>query len=331
MTSHPHLDPARVIEEVFYTFLHRLFHDEGARSHFGFAHINPFSCPDGLPGWNLWFDDCAGAYQMALAKAEYGRSRSEEPSEWIAGRWVVKYFPPANEAALDEFSTIETLARLGPLFDATGTTTPAGREQLDEDLFIVGYVDVRIGRDRNYMEMTGVSQNRWREIRPEGLYLDTEEKPPVEVVAPGDIDRNVPGWALTFFFYDKLLCGLCHAYRSVPDFTLAGKRPGTQLEISGTRQVRRIPDMEAEGRLVCVGLPLASPPYGEDDDPCRASAARDNALRRLRVEDWYFSMAAVDSQRPTFVKINPQWWSIWNRTFKIPHGAEGHLCCYRNH
>lgn len=327
MVSRRHVDPARVIEEVFYTALHRLFHNEGARSHFGFAHINAFSLSDGLPGWHLWFADRAGAYQMSLIRADCGVSGNQDSSEWITGRWRVRYYPAMDEAVLARFSAIENLARLGPLFDATGTPTPAGQEQLYRDLFVVGSVDVRIPLDRGFIEIAGISQDRWREIRPEGLYLDNEDETNMEVVAPGDLDRNVPGWEMTFFFYDRLLCGLCHAYGSSPTYAIDATRPAWQQEVVGRRQARPIPDPEAVTRLTCVGLPL---PFVGDKRGL-AGATCDNACQRLKSEGWHIVEAATDPDNAASLCVNPLWWSIREQTFTPPHGAEGHMCCYHDH
>ncbi len=327
MTSCPHLDPARVIEEVFYTALHRLFHNEGARSHFGFDHINAFSLSDGLPGWHLWFDSRAGAFQMSLISADCGSSGNQDSPEWITGRWMVRYFPAMDETVLDRFSAIENLARLGPLFDATGTPTPAGQKQLHRDLFVVGYVDVRIAPDRGFIEIAGISQDRWREIRPEGLYLGNEGETPVEVVAPGGFDRNVPGWELTFLFYDKLLCSLCHAYGSSPCFAIDANRPAWQQEVIGRRQGRPIPDPEAATHLMCVGLPLTS---GADKRRL-ADMTCEDAGQRLKSEGWRIAETVTDPDHSASVFVNPFWWSIRDRIFTPPHGAEGHMCCYHDH
>ncbi|MEE4264792.1 MAG: hypothetical protein V2I56_19060 [Desulfobacteraceae bacterium] len=324
--SRPHVDPARVIEEIFYITLHRMFHNEGARSHFGFTHINAFSLSGGLPGWNLWFDGCEGAYQMSLVDADCCSSGGQDSPDWVKGRWAVHYFPAMNEKVLEGFSAIENLLRFGPMFDATGTLTPAGREQLDPAYFMVGDVDIRIALDRRFIEISGRSQDRWREMRPEGLYLGLEGEAPVEVVMPGDWDRDVPGWELTSFFYDKLVCGICQAYGSAPSFAFEGRRSARQLEIIGTRQTRSIPDPKAEGRLVCVGMPLST----EEDDPGRPTPTFEAERQRLILKGWRVSSAA-ETDCPGSSPFNPQWWSIRDRTFKVSHRAEAHLCCYQNH
>ena len=330
MNACHHIDPVRVLEEVFYTVLHRLFHSEGARTHFGFAQINFFTDGDGLPGWNLWFDGCDGAYQLILVESGTCGSGDDGESGEVTGRWAIRYFPAEDEAVLETFSTVEALARLGPLFDHTGTPANGGQARLDADLFVVGHLDVRVALDRHFIEIAAISQRRWCEIRTDGLRLATEGAEPMELVAPGAIDRNVPGWELSAFFQDKLVCGLCHAYGTAPAFTLTAQRAGTRLEIDANGQKRRISDSDSgnEENLLLVALPLAVDAWGAC---CLAVRKKRVVHRRLRRERWMVAPADPGPHDFSLVNVNPHWWHIKEQSFDACHGEHEHLCCYADH
>ncbi len=129
MVAQHNIDSVRIGEEIFYNVFHRIFHNEKARQYFKFSQINFFNSTESLPGWNLWFQENMKAYQLALIQAgivsddqrRNGAFSAAEPI--IEGRFAVRCFPDETAPELEDFSCTETLLRLGPHFDHTGTPT----------------------------------------------------------------------------------------------------------------------------------------------------------------------------------------------------------------
>jgi hypothetical protein len=328
MESRHHIDPVRVLEEVFYTLLHRLFHNEGARNRFGFYQINGFASGNGLPGWNLWFDGCEGAYQIILSDSESAVTNSEHECDRVTGRWDIRYFPGEGEASLETFSTIEMMARWGPLFDPTGTPTHVGQSQLNADLFLVGYIDVCVSVDRSFIEISIRSQNRLCEIRSDGLRLDVNDPESITLVNPGAKDREVAGWDLSHFIYNKLLCALCHAYHTRPAFVIKAEQDGVYSEIDTDGMKRLIVDPGNLEYLLLAGFSLLCDGQASDD---RGPMEIETVHQRLIKNDWQITETYQSQPAKTAANVNANWWKIKDLNFREGCSTHTHLCCYADH
>jgi len=326
-------DPAGVIESIFYRMFHALFHNAGARRHLSFSQINFYSNARGFPGWHLWFDGKPGAYQLELVEEEFIECKTETTGIDLPiwGRFLVRYFPHEEEHVFNTFSCYEQMLRTGLIFDSTGTPTSRGREQLHPSYFTIGYLDVRTNEDRDILELECFAPQRWRDIRVDGILLKSDEENVFEAVHPGDIDRNVPGWELCFFLFDKLFAGFCHVYKQSPLLVALAKTNGRVFMIDANNNIEEKETRDFSHVYLVTSMKLA---HGTGSNPADKADKVDREIYSRRVQDLLKSYGSY--QIHVFEKpdsnigewINPLWWAIGGLHF---HGEEEGHCCYHDH
>lgn len=326
-------DPAGVIESIFYRMFHPLFHSAGARRHLSFSQINFYSNAHGFPGWHLWFDGKPGAYQLELVEEEFIEHKTEnaEIRLPVRGRFVVRYFPDEEEHVFNTFSCYEQMLRISSLFDNTGTPTPQGREQLHPSYFTIGYVDVRTNQDRDILELECFAPQRWRDIRVDGLLLKNDEENEYEAVHPGDIDRNVPGWELCFFLFDKLFSGFCHVYKQPPVFVALAKTNGKVFMIDAHNNVEEKETRDFSQVYLVASMKLIHGTEGKPADKVdKVDTERSSCQVRDLLESYgSYEIRIYETPDPDCGQwINPQWWDMGGLHF---HGEEEEHCCYHDH
>lgn len=139
MRTLPNPDPFQTVFTAFDAVFRMLFPVPEARRVLGYRGISERLA--GRSGWFLWFDESPGAYSMELADAHLVADGGGDAS---LGIFALKYYPGLDDSCLALLSPREQEARTGALFDATGTPTLDGLALLDEDLFVVGFLDVLI-------------------------------------------------------------------------------------------------------------------------------------------------------------------------------------------
>lgn len=338
MTTRHRIDPVRIGEEIFYGIFHHIFNDEGARKHFEFSQINFFNSTDGLPGWNLWFRENTRAYQLALVQAREipGTERSNQTdapgAPTVEGRFVIRYFPGEDDPALDRFSCVEALLRMGPVFDHTGTPSLTGQERMDDSCFVVGYIDFRAGTGRDFVELECIAPNRWKDVRVDGLYVTTPENGEIEAVAPGGIDRDVPGWDLAFYVFDKLVAGYCYAFKTAPLAAVSAQKAWTRFDIDRDNSCVKTMDPDVTLYHLVTGFEI---------DPCGHEAGCPGTVDRIayiqavtdRLSDEGFLLSEVCGQpeKTPGPVIPPEWWTAGQLRFSNDTEAEMQHCCYHDH
>lgn len=342
MTAH-NIDPVRVGEEIFYNIFHHIFHDEGARKYFEFSQINFFNSAEGLPGWNLWFLENTRVYQLALVQAREisddvdpaHKASFHKPA--IEGRFAVRYFPGADDPELDNYSCAEALLRFGPLFDHTGTPNLTGQDSMDDNYFVVGYLDFRTDTERNFLEIECIAPNRWKDVRVDGLYLKTLENMEYKAVEPGGIDRNLPGWDLAFFLFDKLISGCCYAYKTTPFAVIFAEKKWTRFDIDKDNCCIKKMDPDIDLFQLIIGLEINACRNGtcRNGTCCQNSMTRDAYIEavsdRLSAKELLVSGVCKGPENIVKTKMNPEWWSVKEKIFSRDAESEMQHCCYHDH
>lgn len=214
----PLIDPVAVIESSFHSMFLEIFNNESVSDYFGFWRISPFHSADGMPGWYLWFQEKPGVYGLFVEDAVClsGDKKSDKPPSTVAGRIRIMYYPDAEEEVFETFSWFEKIALMGSFFDSTGTPTAEGRQQLDVSFFTVGHMDSLMTVDGSLLEFVCTAPQTWVDLRPEGLVLKDPEGRPFQALQPGERDRDVPGWRLSRFLFDKIVSGFCFCRKCAP-------------------------------------------------------------------------------------------------------------------
>lgn len=337
MAARNSVDPVRIGEEFFYRLFHFLFHDEGARQHFELSQINFFNSREGFPGWNLWFQENTRAYQLALVEA--CTLQDEEPftdtaspdTMVVKGRFAIKYFPAVDDPLLDNYSCTETLLRIGPLFDQTGTPTLVGQGRIDDSCFVVGYLDFRTDTSRSFIELDGMAPNRWRDVRVDGLYIETEKNGKIEAVAPGEIDRDVPGWNLSFFFFDKLFSVCGYAFKTSPYAAIFARKKWTRFDIDRNHCCKEQPDSDIELFHLVAGFEMNASGNGNHPPLPSREAYVQMVNDRLTAEGFLLPEICTSPEESSCRVIRPWWWSTGELHFYPETDFETHHCCYQDH
>lgn len=187
---------------------------------------------DGEPAsWYLWINKVPGVYELKL-KSFKERENGEQCS------FFLKYYPAEEEEIFDDYSCAEQFIRLGELFDQEivriseseeicpccggkdenckdrrhnflvkrpkGIPTLARRKLLEDALFEVG----ELGLEMQEGKLTNcyLKTQEIYETRPaEGIYVKDEQGMLQELVAPGEVDRKLPGYKLSRRIYDFIM------------------------------------------------------------------------------------------------------------------------------
>jgi len=300
-----------------------LFLDEQACQRIGFTNISRRISE--LPGWYLWTRDDRGAYLLELTSLEISEPISmTNQSPFLAADLVLRYYPTPEEPSFKEFAFLEQQVRLSPCFDHTGTPLFEKQDEIHESLFIVGHICVAFDRELSFAKMKVSSQDRWVEFCEDGVRVDTDSGPATAPLMEETKIRNVPGWKLSWGFFDKLLLSFCYVHKSQPFGLRLMKFPASIQFVSRTGQCREVRTSEIEGWTLEVGIIL---------QPGQKPTITPNGLWESFSLSTDGGVMIVDSFENASEKkhpwINPDWCAVHSWSFPPPN--EIHHCCFRDH
>ncbi len=211
----------------------------------------------GLPGsWALKLKGRMGIYCLSY------RGKEEEES-WLHGSFDLQYFPRREEPLLDLFSIQENLLRQDHGFE-TWIRHLSGDEDPLENAFIVGKIFLSVDREEKNLFLSLWSPLQWREFRREGLSLAREDGTRLEVLPPGGKDRDVPAFALSWVFFDRLVQAFAYHFKGAPVQASLKKRKAPVWEITGDHEWVPRAGQETSEYFATAGFGSLS---GEEQDP----------------------------------------------------------------
>lgn len=187
------------------------------------------------PGWYIWLHNCPGVYELQLL--EWKTVNEKESSSFL-----LKYYPSLEEEAFDRLSFKEQVTRLSEYFDNTpikkvftkncpcsslstnhqqsqplikGIPRWFHRKNINSTLFTIGEIKFKIIHER-LLEITLTSQDHLRLCTLPGITVKQGENI-TELVPPGGVDRDFPGWTTSWHFFDifvKEILGKMGCYSS---------------------------------------------------------------------------------------------------------------------
>lgn len=198
---------------------------------------------DGEPAsWYLWLNKVPGVYEIKLKEA-HTAAGIEQSSFYL------KYYPDENEAVFDAYSCAEQLLRLGELFDQNlvriseseeicpccggkdvncrdarhnflvrrpkGIPTLTRRQLLEESLFTIGEIRFEM-QDSEISKCILVTEKLYETRAEDGIYLTDSSGKDQELVAPGAVDRSLPGYELSRRIYDFVISKMMGALEYTP-------------------------------------------------------------------------------------------------------------------
>jgi len=327
MTVRDHIDPVIAVESLFHEIFHTVFQNDAARRHFGFSQISQLTTDEGLPHWYLWFSDTKGAYSLTIHEghtAVNGNDLSDLQTRdpMVLGAPVlIRYFPDIDEETFESLSCYEQIARMGSSFDSTGTPSYEGGRTLHENYFVVGFMDVAVYQLASGVDFFCSAPSTWRDYRRDGLTLTDQNGDAHEVLSPGDIDRDYPGWDLSFFLFDKIINSYCFVTGQAPRYTGMAKKTSCHHIIDSRNHVDAVHDSTITESIFGVS-------FFDDTDENRVNDRYTSFSTMLlshghRLVGIWQTLAAMPAE------WKKPWWSIKDTHF---HDDPDQVCsCYEDH
>lgn len=326
MSKISYIDPVLAVETLLNELFQTVFLNESARCHFGFSKISQINASGGRPQWYLWFSEKKGAYSLTIQEDPFDSNEERLPGGEVKAEnnldpyILIRYYPDMEEDVFDSLSCFEQIARLGSLFDTTGTPTFEGGRALHENLFVVGRMDIVIHSSKSDVDFYCAAPDRWRDYRVDGLTLMDDNGEFRPVLSPGDLDRDLPGWDLSFFIYDKIISTFCLLTGQAPRYTGRSTKPSCYAVIDMNQKIDLIPDTDMINSVFgvsffdAIDMNIAMDRYHSFEEMLLAQ-------NHDRVEIWK-EPSAVPA--PLGVAA---WWTIKNQHF---HTDPDHVCsCYQ--
>ncbi len=281
-----------------------LFPDGHARRAIGFRQISRIM---GDPlSWYLWIDDRHGAYQLDLV---------EHPDKVFPGRADValRYYPHPSEEGFGVWSPEERRLRESDLFDGTGTPTDRGRRVIDPGLFVCGLLRLVQPGTGDGLVMKVLAQTSWKEsILADAAALKDAPRDDLSL-------RCVPGWALAYPLFDKLVQAWAYVHRAQVKAARTGRMPGMSWVRDRHMDWRLVPDPTVEGRTCAVALSRGAAGLSSMAALTALDAAADRDLREEVTTE------TVNAPTGAGGWLRPAWWQAHHWAFP-PDSQACHSC-----
>ena len=314
MSVIPYTDPVVAVETLLNELFQNVFQNDSARHHFGFSKISQLTTSEGMAQWYLWFSDKRGAFSLTIEEDHVASDDNR-----IHPYLLIRYFPDIEEGVFDSLSCYEQIARMGSLFDATGTPTFEGGCTMHGSLFVTGRIDVNIHSSKSDVDFYCTAPDKWRDFRTDGLTLMDDKMESKQVLFPGELDRDFPGWDLSFFLFDKIISSFCFLTGQTPRYTGRGEKPSFHFAIDIKEKIDIVSDATITDSMMGVSFfELTNRKKVMD----RYQSFKETMLSQNHklVDIWKNSDTI-----PASLSV-PAWWEIKNRHF---HADAHHVCsCY---
>jgi hypothetical protein len=319
MLIREHIDHISSAEILLNEVFQHIFQNDVARTNLGFSQISQVASDEGFPGWYLWFSDMKGAWHIEITcenPISSGKVFKDllQPETVKAVGLVLRYFPDIEEKVFETFSCFEQIFRMGPNFDATGTTTFEGARAMPESFYVVGHMIIMFDNRNGDIDFFCRAPKRWRDYRTHGLALANSQGGKIQLLAPGERDRDVEGWNLTRQIFDKIVSAYSFLIRRPP--AVVGASAGSSMEylIDKSNKIKEIVNEQTKEFLLLVS-------FRQDINLNDAEAMLTSEAKNL-IGLWSDPGSIPEEWD------NPLWWSISDHHF---HDGNCFLCsCYHD-
>ncbi len=199
--------------------------------------------PEAEPGWYLWLHEHPGCYELSLLD---GQSNDADQ----VSRFLIRYYPEPTDPVFDQLAIAEQVVRLSELFDDSpirpvegsecacshgchhdhtherikGIPRLADRARMNRSLFSIGELSFRFCNGE-LCEVSLSSQDRLIQYSTSGIAVPSANGS-TQLVLPGGLDRNLPGWELAKHLFDLLVDELLPGMGWHADQRLRTNQPG---------------------------------------------------------------------------------------------------------
>lgn len=282
----------------------RIFFDYQGKLSLGWAGLS--SSEAGY--WLFKFKNRPGIYGLSY------RGNLRGTNFWRNDIYDLQYFPDINEEICDFFSIKENISILDPNFETKIRKFQDHQEF--EQLFHTGRIIVSINNSENCLIFSLWAPERWMEILKEGLKLRDESGNIHEIVSRGGIDRNIPAFEISYFFFERLITTFCYQTQRHPSYVILKKRESMAVEINSLGEINPSETTTTFENLISICF--------DDNHKNRIS----NTLRKFfpifefepKENTQIVQIIREYTDKAIFNGINPLWWNINNlrKEEKVP-------------
>ncbi len=290
--------PETGFPDLIENLLIRTFFEPPVRERIGWTGVAYRPAPE--RGWTFKIKGRKGIYSLTFQGCE------KQDAAWFLGIFNLQYFPAPDETVLESFSIGENLLRQEPSFEQRLRKDHEAANAL-KPLFLIGHVVLVCDADEKRLLLSCWAPRRWREVRKNGLYVTRDDGTAVEAVPPGGVDRNVPAFALSWPFFDKLVLTAGYHLGQSPLGVVLKTWKTPVWEIDGRNRCNPLRSQETEEHLLTVV-------YGPEGRNRKKDPAVEWAMRFLPGGVGRDEKAApktkwaATARRKDARKGNPQWW-----------------------
>ena len=319
-------DDIDLVRRVMEDMLLPLFYDEPACHKIGFTQVSRLLSE--MPGWYFWTKNQKGTYLLELVDIKARDSNSyfgPHTSNILAAEFGLRYYPHPEEDCFKDYAFVERRIRLGSFFDQTGTPISEKRKEIDSFLFTVGDFRILFNGGLQIAGLSISAQEHWVEVREDGLHAKDPLGHTMEVVPKGGIDRNVPGWELSWNFFDKIVLGFCYVHRCCPIAVKLTKSRGDVYHTYLNGEVIEASDTKINRWTLETGILLKS----EKNSDVEESAFKKVLIELTPEESDKNEAVTTYFANPTQICswIDSDWWFASSWVLQ-PNGEICH-CCFR--
>jgi hypothetical protein len=171
------------------------------------------------PAWYFWISEAPGVYHLQMENASAA-------GDFTRGVFSIKCYPFPHGEIFHAFSGEEQELIQSDLFDHTNTPRLENLSIIPESFFNVGIMEYGISSDEDMAFFTFETLNAMRiryehETVQEYLVIKKSKR-----IAKGDIGRDVPGWAVGYLFFDRVLSLYSNYSKRKPGRVIMTRSPG---------------------------------------------------------------------------------------------------------
>ena len=275
------------------------------------------------PEWYIWLDHAPGAYALVLEDAE---SFELQSTSFLMGHFAVKCYPYGDNSILAAFSPQEQELAASDLFDETHTPRLEARERIPESFYNVGSISLILD-DAETTSLLAVDSL-------DALKLWVQSPSENRMRLPGNTEigciiRNVPGWQISYPFFDRLVCLFSFYFRHSPIFIGATRSPGFEYFVNSEKHLECKPCAASNHLTASLLFHKSSGPENPVETLWRRQLGPEESIVFMRHLPSAFSdQLVLDS--PRVVPINPLWWELADTEMKSEM-ASTCGCCDHSH
>lgn len=220
------------LQEVLRSIIMRANFVPAIRYHLGWRGVKEIA--DGPEGWTMKIDGYPGVFGLVLMEAEKGTAAVE-------GRFLVTYFPDPDEDLVESIPVPAGIITQRDDYLEKVRSFTAHQEMIE--LFGMGTVLLRVHGKGKWCSLVMETRDRIKTLNEQGLYitLNGERK---EVVAPGELEQDVPALPLVRSLYEVLAASLSLIMAEPPSRYAVYSRAGVLKVISGDGSLKELDDRE---------------------------------------------------------------------------------------